>query len=93
MLLLSLPGTSVADAPDLAPGVKINDSGGPIDKDIHFVPISVDWNEDGAKDLIFGQYTDGHVNLYLNQGSDYKPTFSTGSLIQSGGTPIITSFG
>ena len=93
LLLFQFGGTGLADSPELESGVLIEDSSGPIDMDLHFVPASVDWDEDGAKDLLVGQYTDGHINLFLNQGSDFKPVFTTSTLLESAGSPIITSFG
>lgn len=93
MLLFQFNETGFADPPDLETGVVIQDSSGPINSDFHYVPLCVDWNEDGAKDLILGQYTDGHINLFLNQGSDLKPVFTTSTLLESAGNPIITSFG
>jgi hypothetical protein len=93
MLLFQLAGTGSAESPDLEAGVLIEDSSGPIDMDFHFVPAIVDWNEDGAKDLIIGQYTDGHIHLFLNQGSDFKPVFTTSTLLESAGSPITTTFG
>ena len=85
--------TAVADPPVLDPGLTLNAGGGPIDHDIHCVPISVDWNEDGAKDLLIGQYTDGHINLFLNQGSDFDPVFTTSVLVESAGAPITSTYG
>ena len=93
MLLFQFTGTGLADPPDLETGVLVQDSTGPIDMDFHFVPTVVDWNEDGAKDLLVGQYTDGHINLFLNQGSDLNPVFTSFSLIEAAGVPITTSFG
>lgn len=91
VFLFSGPG--FADAPVLETGILINDGGGPINMDKHFVPISVDWNEDGAKDLLVGQYTNGHIHLFLNQGSDFNPVFTTSSLLLVGGSPITTTYG
>ncbi len=86
-------GPAPGDAPELDTGVYVNDSGGPIDVDAHLIPCCVDWNEDGAKDLLIGQYTNGHIHLYLNQGSDFAPLFTSSSLLEAGGSPIVTSFG
>jgi len=93
LLLFQFADAGFADSPDLESGILIQDSGGPINMDYHFVPISVDWNDDGKKDLLVGQYTNGHINLFLNQGSDFNPLFTTGTLLQAGGSPITTSYG
>lgn len=92
-VLFGTSSTAVADPPVLDPGLTLNAGGGPIDHDIHFVPVSVDWNEDGAKDLLIGQYTNGHIHLLLNQGSDFDPVFATSVLVESAGSPITTTYG
>ena len=56
-------------------------------------PTVADWNNDGAKDLIVGQFTSGYIWLFLNQGTNLNPVFNGGSKIESGGTPITTSYG
>jgi len=86
-------GSGQAQSPDLEAGVYIQDTGGPIDVDAHLIPTCVDWNEDGAKDLLVGQYSDGNINLYLNQGSDFDPLFTGSVFLESGGVPITTSYG
>ncbi|MFH2000291.1 MAG: hypothetical protein ABIK28_11460, partial [Planctomycetota bacterium] len=68
-------------------------AGGSIDVDLHLIPVCVDWNEDGAKDLLVGQYNNGYIHLFLNQGSDYNPVFTTSTLLEAGGVPIVTSYG
>ena len=52
-------------------------------------PDVVDWNEDGKKDLIIGSESGtGTVRLYLNQGTNANPVFTTFSYINCGGSPI-----
>lgn len=91
--LFAFAATGQGDAPDLQAGEYIQDSGGPVDFDMHLIPISIDWNNDGAKDLIVGSYSMGNIHLYLNQGSDLNPLFATSTLIESGGSAITTSYG
>lgn len=50
-------------------------------------PDVVDWNEDGKKDIVIGEQT-GYVRLYLNQGTNSNPVFTTYSNIQSSGVSI-----
>ncbi|MHC4942524.1 MAG: FG-GAP repeat domain-containing protein [Planctomycetota bacterium] len=47
------------------------------------VPFIVDWNNDGKKDVICGQY-DGRICLLLNQGTDDDPLFVEILMIQDG---------
>jgi hypothetical protein len=52
-------------------------------------PDIVDWDEDGNKDLILGSESGtGTVRLYINQGTNSNPVFTTFSYIYCGGNPI-----
>jgi len=44
----------------------------------------VDWNEDGMKDLILGEY-DGSIRIYLNTNLDEKPVFTGFTYLQVNG--------
>lgn len=46
-------------------------------------PRTVYWDGDARKDLLVGQ-TDGTVKIFLNTGTDEKPTFDAGTLLQVG---------
>lgn len=50
-------------------------------------PVIVDWNEDGKKDLVIGEFT-GTTRLYLNVGTNSAPIFDTYTLLTAGGNPI-----
>ncbi len=72
----------------LAKGVKLEAAGKPINGELgHLVPRACDWNNDGKKDLIVGQFGEGAIRLYLNQGTDAAPVFREPSLLQDGGKP------
>jgi len=45
----------------------------------------VDWNNDGMKDLILGEYN-GNVRIYLNTNTDADPVFNGFTLLQMGGS-------
>jgi len=82
-----------ADAPELEAGVYIYDGAIPLEVDRHSTPCVVDWNNDGMKDLVVGQFGYGYIWLYLNQGTDINPVFNGGAKIESSGTPITVSYG
>ena len=64
-------------------------SGTKIDVGNNANPDVVDWDEDGRKDLIIGSESGtGTVRLYLNQGTNANPVFTTFSYVYSGGSPI-----
>lgn len=92
ILFVSAP-LAMADAPALKKGVYLYDGNNPLNVDRHSNPFVVDWNNDGAKDLLVGQFTSGYIWLYLNQGTDLNPVFDGRSLLQSGGSPITTTYG
>ncbi|HEY3320028.1 MAG TPA: hypothetical protein VGP72_06160 [Planctomycetota bacterium] len=76
-------------AAEFQPGVKVEAGGKPIDMEIgHLVPVVVDWNGDGKKDLIVGRFSGGEIRLYLNQGTDAAPVFGDFTLMEAGGKPI-----
>lgn len=93
VLALAWTGALHGEAPELEQGVFIMDKGSPLEVQYCSVPCVVDWNNDGAKDLLVGQFTSGYIWLYLNQGTNLNPLFSGGSLVESNGSPITGSYG
>lgn len=91
-LLLCATGAHAA-SPELEGGVYIYNGASMLQVQSDSTPTVVDWNNDGRKDLIVGQYTSGKINLFLNQGTDANPVFNGGSFIQSGGVDITMSYG
>jgi len=86
--------TQAAQTPGLEAGVRIdNQNGSPLITNYMSAPTVLDWNNDGKKDLVVGQFTQGYIWLFLNQGTDSAPAFSGGTLIYSGAAPITTSYG
>ena len=83
--------TILADEPLLQEGLQIKDGLLPLNKGPYSVPAVADWNNDGAKDLIVGQWNDGHIHLFLNQGTDLNPAFNGSTLIEAAGQPITTT--
>ena len=70
-------------------GVRLEAGGKAIDVKVgHLVPCVADWNGDGAKDLIVGQFSGGKIRLYLNRGSDAEPRFEDSTLMEAGGAQI-----
>ena len=77
------------DSSTFEAGFKIAAGGTPIDVKVgHLVPDVVDWNNDGKKDLVVGQFKEGAIRLYLNEGTDSKPVFGEFSLLAAGEKPI-----
>jgi hypothetical protein len=57
------------------------------------VATVADWNNDGNKDLIIGDFYYGNIYLYLNEGTDLNPVFNAYSKIESNGSPITVTYG
>jgi len=51
----------------------------------------VDWNEDGLKDLIIGEFS-GRVRLYLNIGSPGNPVLTYSGYLEVDGRPILIDY-
>ncbi len=82
-----------AGPPELAEPVKIESGGSPIDVELgDLVPVIVDWDCDGKKDLIAGQYKDGKIRFYRNVGEDAAPKFDGFIFLKAGGEEISLSF-
>lgn len=97
-LILLWAGTLRADPPHLESSVYIYDGANPLEVGSYSAPTSVDWNNDGKKDLLVGVYqksTTGlaYILLFLNQGTDQNPAFSGWSYVESNGSPIIPPHG
>jgi hypothetical protein len=83
------PETEAPADSRLASGVKLMAAGEPIDIEVgHLVPCVTDWNSDGRKDLLVGQFRPGAIRLYLNHGTDASPVFKDFSMLHAGGKPI-----
>jgi hypothetical protein len=70
--------------PLLDSGNPVLAGGAPVDVGMRATPISDDWNEDGRKDLIVGNF-DGNILIFLNEGTDSAPVFNTSFNLQVGG--------
>ncbi|MBL7153259.1 MAG: hypothetical protein ISS79_06050 [Phycisphaerae bacterium] len=72
----------------LGPQERVRAGGAGIDVGTYSVPSFTDWDNDGKKDLIVGA-KDGKVRIYINEGSESNPLFSTPLYAQSNGADLI----
>jgi len=56
-------------------------------------PYAYDWDEDGKKDLIIGQFTSGAIRFYKNIGTHFNPVFGNYVWLQADGLEIILPAG
>ena len=74
----------------LLPGVFIQDKGSDLVANRWSVPLALDWNSDGKKDLLVGNRTydektagKGYISFYQNIGTDSSPIFNNFSYVKA----------
>ncbi|MGV3618375.1 MAG: hypothetical protein ACO1SV_23865 [Fimbriimonas sp.] len=83
---------SVAD--DLKPPVRVVADGKPINVDTgHAAPLVYDFDGDGVRDLLVGQFDGGKLRFYRNVGTEAAPKYGTFSYVQAGGAPASVNYG
>ena len=72
--------------PELAPPVRIEAAGKPIEAGSigHAAPFVGDFDGDGKPDLLVGQFEGGLLTIYRNQGTARQPRLSSGQLFKTG---------
>ncbi|MBD3226108.1 MAG: hypothetical protein GF313_15375 [Caldithrix sp.] len=90
MVGLSTPGQG-QNVPLFKENGRIQHKGEPLINKHGTSPIIVDWNGDGAKDLIAGFHFQGWIFYYENSGSDAFPAFFTDRVKLRGGRDVIQS--
>ena len=71
----------------------VYDGASPIDVGFYGSPFTYDWNGDGKKDFIVGQFTNGNIRYYENIGDHDDPSFNGFSYLQANGTTITLPYG
>lgn len=56
-------------------------------------PLAVDWDGDGNKDLICGQFDGGRIRYYPNTGTNESPVFENYFYLLDGANPISLPYG
>ena len=84
----SLTYVAASAAPDGAPGFqkpfRLQAGGERIDVEIgHAAPLVTDWDGDGIRDLLVGQFKGGHLRIYRNEGTDASPRFADFAMFQT----------
>src|SRR5262245_52357201 len=89
-LLALLAVGQPAPAPDftkelMAP-VRLEAAGKPIDTEVgHAAPFVADFDGDGVRDLLVGQFGGGILWVYKNVGTDKNPRYAAGTKFKDGG--------
>lgn len=71
---------------ELSEPVRIEVDGGPIDVEIgHAAPFVGDFDGDGVRDLLVGQFGQGLLRVFRNEGTDAEPRLAAGATFQADG--------
>lgn len=74
---------------DLAPPTLLFSGGKPINTEVgHAAPYLADWNGDGKQDLLVGQFGEGKLKIFVNQGSKESPKFDEAEWFESEGRVV-----
>ena len=66
-------------SPELSPPTRIEAGGKPIDTDVgHAAPCVTDFDGDGVRDLLVGQFGGGILWIFRNEGTDAAPKLAAG---------------
>jgi hypothetical protein len=74
-------------AGDLAIPIQIQAGGRPLDveREGHSAPEVGDFDADGVRDLLVGQYHEGRLRIYRNVGTNAEPKFEAHEWFMAGG--------
>jgi hypothetical protein len=82
---------STAWAQELGTPVRLEADGKAIDTDIgHAAPWLYDFDRDGKRDLLVGQFGEGKLRIYRNIGTKEAPKFDKATWFQAGGAIATT---
>ena len=66
---------------------RVQAGGKPIDVDVgHAAPYVVDFDGDGVRDLLVGQFGKGRCRIYKNTGTNQAPQFGDFTYLMAGGS-------
>ena len=70
---------------ELKQPVRLEAAGKPIDTETgHAAPFVCDFDGDGVKDLLVGQFQDGQLWIYHNEGTNDEPKLAAGVKFKDG---------
>jgi hypothetical protein len=77
------------DTNTLLPPVQVQAASRPIDveRDGHSAPFLADFDGDGVRDLLVGQFHEGGLRVYRNVGTNREPKFGAYTWFQVEGGP------
>ena len=93
-LAISLIAATPAFAQELGKPVRLEAGGKPIDTEVgHATPALYDWDGDGKRDLLVGQFGGGKMKIFRNVGSNQSPRFAAEEFLTADGKIVTTPTG
>jgi hypothetical protein len=94
LTVAALAPLGIAATSELATPFRLEADGKPIDTDTgHASPFMVDFDGDGVRDLLVGQFSGGKLRIYRNLGSNTQPKFGPFAWFNAGGKEASVPFG
>lgn len=84
----SLIPAAFAAAPLFHAAEFLFDGADTLDVIFYSAPVACDWNGDGRKDLLVGQFYNGLISFYPNVGTDTQPVFDGFEYLTADGSLI-----
>jgi hypothetical protein len=89
LLLMAVLGLAPPDtdgpAGELMPAVRVEAAGKPIDTEVgHAAPFVGDFDGDGVNDLLVGQFGQGILWTFRNEGTNARPKLAAGVKFKDG---------
>ena len=91
--LLLLAAMATSGSFSFATPYNLQCAGTTIDVGYYASPCVVDWDGDGLKDLITGQFSYGRIRFYKNEGTNEDPVFNALVYLQADGSYITMGYG
>ena len=93
-LAIALLAATPALAQELGKPIRLEADGKPIDTEIgHAHPAVYDWDGDGKRDLLVGQFGGGKLKIFRNVGSNQGPKFAAEEFLTAAGSVVTTPTG
>jgi hypothetical protein len=94
LTLAALAISLFAAQSELGKPVRLESDGQPIDTEIgHATPALYDWDGDGKRDLLVGQFGGGRMKVLRNIGKSQAPKFAALTWLEADGKVVTTPTG